>query len=276
MWLLFLGLKEVFFNDYNFCMPFYTLPLSGYMDIHQRLEQHQWRLQCKWQSKEENSLIMLCYCFLLPINQCCRLLADKTMHRVSAHSCSLQLFTSKFLLKSMWLYLMTFWDFWTLKLKRKWKRWQYSIDSPHLSININMPVLCSAFFFNGFCEVCWATVAKDLFFGCAKYLCLYHSIKRQLIIFYYHVNSLDALFHFSNIIYSPLTIFSGASDRQYGAQWIPELIIQFHNSQFLFPTRLPSREQQKHRGICALMCGLSVSVSRRVRDFVQQAALNIE
>lgn len=139
----------------------------------------------------------------------------------------------------------------------------------HSSVCINIPVLRSVFSFNGFCMVCSATVAKVLFFGCAKYLFLYHFINQGLIIFYQHVNSLAALFHFSKIIYSPLTIFSGASDRQYGAQWIPELIIQFHNSQFLFPTRLPSREHQKHRGICALTCGLSVSVSRRVRDFVQ-------
>lgn len=76
MWvhvLLFLGLKEVFFNDYNFfCMPVYTLPLPGYSGTHQRHKEHQWRQQCKRQNKGGNSLIMLCYCFLLPINQCGR------------------------------------------------------------------------------------------------------------------------------------------------------------------------------------------------------------
>lgn len=69
-------------------------------------------------------------------------------------------------------------------------------------------------------------------------------------------------------------IFSGATDRQYGAQWIPKLIIQFHNSQFPSPSCLPSREQQAHRGMCSLTCGLSESVSRRVRGLLKAPALN--
>lgn len=61
---------------------------------------------------------------------------------------------------------------------------------------------------------------------------------------------------------------------RYGDQWILKLIIQFHKSQFPVPVDLPSREQQKLRGICALECGLPESVSRRVRGSEQLSMLN--
>ncbi len=148
MWirvLLFLGLKGVFFNDYNFlhaCLhTFFCLVTWVHIKGTKNISDDN-----NASGKIKRGILSLCFatafCYQLTsvagcphTKQCAQSWRTHILDKYSQTS---------FLFESMCLYSMNFWDCWTLLIERErenggntaWDRW-----TPHPSININLPAL---------------------------------------------------------------------------------------------------------------------------------------